>query len=266
MEQHIFSPEEKHAFATKPGVLNEYRKGIERGVNGQFGIFMKNTNSQKEVRENMILQMQKKLHNKNLERVLIPQWPVGCRRITPGVNYLESLTAENVEVVYGNIDAVTERGCVCDDGKEYAVDVLICATGFDTSFKPRFPLVGPKGNNLQDDWKDEPRSYFGIGAANIPNYLMFLGPNSPIGNGPVLSAVGKFASWLRRQKKKKGGPWLMTYPCRGPSRLHDAFDRQIPNAKHYKVRSPRRRYRRVHRFQGPIHGCDSLVGALPLMV
>lgn len=195
MEATTFTPEEKHIFATKPGVLNEYRKGIERGVNGQFGFFFKHTNSQKEVRENMTQQMKLKLGNADLERVLIPEWPVGCRRITPGVNYLESLTADNAEVVYGNINAVTERGPICDDGKEYPVEVLICATGFDTSFRPRFPVVGPEGNNLQDAWQKEPHSYFGIGAANIPNYLMFLGPNSPIGNGPVLSAIGKlFAS------------------------------------------------------------------------
>ena len=78
------------------------------------------------------------------------------------------------------------------------MDVLICATGFDTTFRPRFPVIGPKRNNLQDDWKDEPKSYFGIAAPNIPNYMMFLGPNSPVGNGPVLSAVGKLTQPRRK--------------------------------------------------------------------
>lgn len=190
LEQHVFTPEEKEAFATRPGLLTEYRKGIERGMNGTFSVFLRHTQGQKETREYMTKQMQDKLRDANLERVLIPQWPVGCRRITPGVGYLEALTADNVRVVYGNIDAISENGCICDDGLEYSVDVLICATGFDTSFRPRFPIIGPEGNNLQDDWKDEAQSYFGIAAAGIPNYLMFLGPNSPVGNGPVLSAIG----------------------------------------------------------------------------
>lgn len=191
LEQHVFTPEEKEAFANRPGMLTEYRKGIESGMNGQFGVFLRETQNQIQTREYMVKQMQEKLRDAQLERVLIPQWSVGCRRITPGVGYLESLTADNVKVVYGNIDKVTEKGCVCDDGNEYPVDVLICATGFDTSFRPRFPIVGPEGNNLQDDWNEEAQSYFGIAAARIPNYLMFLGPNSPIGNGPVLSAIGK---------------------------------------------------------------------------
>lgn len=191
LEQHIFSAEEKQAFERDSETLTEYRRGIERGMNGQFAIFLRGTQGQRETREYMTQQMKEKLHNVDLEKVLIPEWSVGCRRITPGVGYLESLGDDKVNVVYGNIDQVTEQGCVCDDGKEYAVDVLICATGFDTSFRPRFPVIGPNGNNLQDQWKDEPHSYFGIAAAGIPNYLTFLGPNSPIGNGPVLSAIGK---------------------------------------------------------------------------
>jgi len=40
----------------------------------------------------------------------------------------------------------------------------ICATGFDSSFKPRWKIIGPKGNNLQDDWAEKPESYLGIAA------------------------------------------------------------------------------------------------------
>jgi cation diffusion facilitator CzcD-associated flavoprotein CzcO len=191
MEQHVFSTEERLDFATKPGVLNDYRKNVERGLNGQFGIFLKDTMVNNETEEYMRGQMKEKLQNEYLEKRLIPDWKVGCRRLTPGVGYLEALGKDNVQTVYGEITKITERGCVCDDGKEYPVDVLICATGFNTSFKPRFPLIGPDGRNLQDVWAGEAKSYFGVAAAGFPNYMIFLGPNCPIGNGPVLSAIGK---------------------------------------------------------------------------
>ncbi|KAL6230334.1 hypothetical protein BDW75DRAFT_248777 [Aspergillus navahoensis] len=198
LEQHIFSEEEKQAFRSDIERLTEYRRGIERGMNGQFAIFLRNTEGQRSTREYMTEQMKEKLNNIDLEKVLIPNWSVGCRRITPGVGYLESLGDEKVKVVYGNITEATENGCICDDGNEYPVDVLICATGFDTSFRPRFPILGPSGNNLQDDWKDEPKSYFGIAAAGIPNYLTFLGPNSPVGNGPVLVAIEAQADYMMK--------------------------------------------------------------------
>ncbi|KAL4951856.1 hypothetical protein BDW69DRAFT_201141 [Aspergillus filifer] len=198
LEGHIFSEEEKQMFAANPQHLNEYRREIERGMNGQWAIFLRSTEGQRSTREYMIQQMKEKLHNADLEKALIPEWSVGCRRITPGVGYLESLGADNVQVVYGNINEISEKGCICDDGNEYAVDVLICATGFDTSFRPRFPIIGPSGNNLQDNWKDEPQSYLGIAAAGIPNYLTFLGPNSPVGNGPVLSAIEAQADYMMK--------------------------------------------------------------------
>jgi len=190
LEQHVFSAQELADFATKPGVLTTYRKEVESGLNGQFGIFLKDTKTNSDTHKYMLSQMKEKLQSKFLEERLIPNWHVGCRRLTPGVGYLESLGKENVSVVYGEISRITERGCVCDDGKEYPVDVLICATGFDTTFKPRFPVVGPDGKNLQDEWKSNPQSYLGLAAAGFPNYLIFLGPNCPIGNGPVLSAIG----------------------------------------------------------------------------
>jgi len=191
LEQHVFSDQERFEFATKPGVLLEYRRNVERSLNGLFGIFLKGTTTNNETEAYMKSQMQEKLHNPYLEEHLIPSWHVGCRRLTPGVGYLEALGKENVEVVYGDITRITERGCVCDNGNEYPVDILICATGFDTSFKPRFPIVAPNGKNLQDVWEEEAQSYLGVAAAEFPNYLIFLGPNCPIGNGPVLSAIGK---------------------------------------------------------------------------
>jgi cation diffusion facilitator CzcD-associated flavoprotein CzcO len=194
LEQHVFSDAERLDFATKPGKLLEYRKGVERGLNGQFGIFLKDTQTNNETEAYFREQMKEKLHNDYLEERLVPNWHVGCRRLTPGVGYLESLGKENVEVVYGEISSISEKGCVCDNGKEYPLDVLICATGFNTSFKPRFPVINPQGKNLQDVWKDEAQSYLGVAAPDFPNYLIFLGPNCPIGNGPVLSAIGMFHS------------------------------------------------------------------------
>jgi hypothetical protein len=196
LEQHVFSDAEKTEFATNPGALTSYRKNIERGLNGQFGIFLKNSNINSETEAYFRQQMTGKLKNDYLEERLIPDWHVGCRRLTPGVGYLEALGKPNVQTVYGEINSITERGCLCDDGKEYPIDVLICATGFNTSFKPRFPILNASGANLQDSWAKEPRSYFGVAAAEFPNYLIFLGPNCPIGNGPVLSAIEAQADYM----------------------------------------------------------------------
>ncbi|KAI3319407.1 FAD/NAD(P)-binding domain-containing protein [Xylariaceae sp. AK1471] len=196
LEQHVFSEEEKSNFMNKPGALLEYRKIVEDGLSGAFGLLLKNNKINEETRTYILDQMREKLGDADLESRLIPDFSVGCRRFTPGINYLESLTKSNVEVVFGEINSITELGCLCDNGKEYPVDVLICATGFDTSFRPRFPIVSHTGENLQDKWATDPESYFGVAAAGFPNYLVLLGPNCPIGNGPVLASIEAQVDWM----------------------------------------------------------------------
>ena len=193
-EQRYYSEEERREFETNPATLLKYRKRQESDLNTFFPLFASESDFQKAYFKDMTERMKARLQNETLEQLVIPKWGVGCRRLTPGVNYLETLVSEKVSVVYGNIQQITERGCVCDD-TEYPVDVLICATGFDTSFRPRFPIIGLGGKNLADVWADEPKSYLGLAAHGFPNYFMFIGPNSPIGNGPVLSGIGKSPSF-----------------------------------------------------------------------
>lgn len=197
LEQHVYSDEEKKDFVEKPGALLQYRRAQEININSFWPLFLANSEVQSMTYATMSEQMRQKLQNEVLEHKLIPRWAVGCRRLTPGINYLETLGADNVDVVYGEIERITENGCVGEGGKEYPVDVLICATGFDTSFKPRFTLIGENGANLADEWALEPKSYLSLAAAGFPNYFMFIGPNSPIGNGPVLITMGEYCSLHR---------------------------------------------------------------------
>jgi cation diffusion facilitator CzcD-associated flavoprotein CzcO len=191
LEQRHYSEEERREFETDPDAFLKYRKRQETALNSVFSLFISDSDLQTQTFKAMVGAMKAKLQNETLEQLLIPKWAVGCRRLTPGLNYLETLVSEKVTVVYGEVQQITERGCVCDDGKEYPVDVLICATGFDTSYCPRFPIIGAGGKNLADVWAEEPKSYLGLAASGFPNYFMFMGPNSPIGNGPVLAGIGE---------------------------------------------------------------------------
>jgi len=108
-------------------------------------------------------------NDSGLCKALIPTFPVGCRRLTPGPGYLESLTQKNVRVVTENIVKVVPTGLEISTGEVIEVDSLICATGFDLSFRPRFPVIGKKGN-LQDLWTENlPRAYMSCAVPDFPN-------------------------------------------------------------------------------------------------
>lgn len=155
-EFQAYSDEDKQRFAVEKEAHLSMRKEAEASANSMFGIFHSRSKHQTDLRQYMEERMRLKLQNPALEAVLLPEWSVGCRRLTPGTNYLESLGDENVQTVFGEITQITPTGVICGDGKgEYPVDILICATGFDTTFKPRFPISGVNGANLQDMWKSK---------------------------------------------------------------------------------------------------------------
>ncbi|KAK7705398.1 hypothetical protein SLS63_014143 [Diaporthe eres] len=140
---------------------------------------------------------------KRAAEMLLPTFPVGCRRQTPGPGFLEALLQDNVEMVWDSIQAVTPKGIRFKTGEEAEYDVIVCATGFDTTFKPAFPIVGRNGVNLAEKWTiDRPKAYFGICVPDMPNYFTFIGPNSPISNGSLvlgIQAVGVYVyKWLTK--------------------------------------------------------------------
>ena len=188
-EQRTYSESELEEFKNKPGVLLRLRKDNENRINGLLDFIFEGSALQAGMRSVLFSQMREKLNKPELEEQLIPPWAVGCRRLTPGPNYLESLRAPNVEVAFGECEVITEKGVVVNS-REYVLDILICATGFDNSYRPQFPVIGLEEINLQDQWVSEAKGYMGIAASGFPNYLMFTGPNSPVGNGTVIPAIG----------------------------------------------------------------------------
>lgn len=61
------------------------------------------------------------------------------------------------------ITEITPSGVKVSNGKEYPVDLIVCATGFDASMKPHFDIIGENGLKLGDGWdpKSGPPCYLG---------------------------------------------------------------------------------------------------------
>jgi cation diffusion facilitator CzcD-associated flavoprotein CzcO len=86
-----------------------------------------------------------------LIKQFVPQWTVGCHRRTPGDGYLEALQEKNAKCDWDPILRITERGIETSKGVE-EFDLIVCATGFDVSFKPHWHTVGRNEKLLERDW------------------------------------------------------------------------------------------------------------------
>lgn len=134
-----------------------------------------------------------------------PSFGVGCRRITPGAGYLEALCENNVKLFTGDIEAISDAGLTVS-GHHVDADVLVCATGFNTSAVPPFSVVGRKGVTLAESFSPFPQSYLSLAVAGFPNYFMMLGPNSGIAAGslnPVIEAQGDYIIKCIRKLQKE---------------------------------------------------------------
>jgi cation diffusion facilitator CzcD-associated flavoprotein CzcO len=102
---------------------------------------------------------------------LVPDFAMGCRRLGPAEGFLEAMASNKVELGEGAISHFTPKGLMTDNGTEYEADVIICATGFDVSFRPYFPVIGRGGKQLADHWSEDPEAYFALAAAGFPNFM-----------------------------------------------------------------------------------------------
>ncbi|KAH7350133.1 hypothetical protein B0T11DRAFT_290621 [Plectosphaerella cucumerina] len=186
-----YTEEERRRFRENPEYHAEYRREVEHGMNARFPSFFRLSGAQKIGFRNVTESMRARLGNDPvLCEKLIPRFPLGCRRVTPGHGYLEALTQSNVTVETSPIARVMEHGIETVEGTVHEVDAIITATGYVTDFVPRFPIIGLGRVNLQDIWKEQgARAYMSVSAPSMPNYFMTTGPNSPISNGSLIPAI-----------------------------------------------------------------------------
>ncbi|KAK2603294.1 hypothetical protein N8I77_009760 [Diaporthe amygdali] len=202
-EDERFTSGQIERFKSDPELYKLFVKAIEEQVNSNFSIVLKDSETHKEATQAVTNYMRSALNkDEKLMNVLIPSFPLSCRRMTPGIDYLESLTKPNARVVTESIARVVPDGLVLDSGEHIVVNAVVCATGFDVSFRPRFPIVG-RGGNLQDVWaRNLPKAYMSCAVPDMPNYFVFLGPNAPIGHGSVFTIAELLAKYIAGIIKK----------------------------------------------------------------
>ncbi|WP_448855973.1 flavin-containing monooxygenase [Corynebacterium camporealensis] len=110
---------------------------------------------------------------------LLKAWyPFWCKR--PGYHdeYLPTFNRDNVHLVDTDgkgVERITEKGIVAN-GKEYAVDVIIYATGFqynrDLSRVPGVKIIGRDGLALDDFWEEGLQTLHGFQVNGYPNLFL----------------------------------------------------------------------------------------------
>ncbi|KAL4804108.1 hypothetical protein BDV18DRAFT_153496 [Aspergillus unguis] len=161
--------------------------------------------------------IRQRVHDPVTAEKLIPKCHgFGTKRVPLESGYFEAYNRPNVALVdvkEDPIERITETGVRTTSGKDYDVDILIYATGFDavTGAFSAIDFQGVDGVKLSERWASGPRTFLGLFVESFPNMLMVMGPHQMFGNFPrsIEYAVG----WVSEFIEFAAGKGLVYAEC-----------------------------------------------------
>ncbi len=139
--------------------------------------------------------------NPEIASKLMPDHYVGCKRLCADTGYYQTFNQDNVSLVDVKdepIQCLVSDGLVLSNGKDFKLDALVFATGFDamTGALDKIKIVGRNGVSLKEKWKEGPKTYLGLGMSGFPNLFHIAGPGSPSVLTNMLVSIQQHVEWI----------------------------------------------------------------------
>jgi cation diffusion facilitator CzcD-associated flavoprotein CzcO len=207
-----YREDEKRRFAAHPWWARLYRWWIWALHESQFPVFRGNQFMARRYEALARKDMEAQIRDPELRRALVPDYPIGGKRILISDDYYAALARENVEVVTAPIEQVTEDAVVTRDGVSRRADAVVLATGFEsTAFLAPMKIEGLAGKSLASEWKDGARAYLGVSVAGFPNLFLMYGPNTNLGHNSIIFMIECQTRYILdclHQMRERGLAWI----------------------------------------------------------
>tara|TARA_Y100000114_G_scaffold154434_1_gene176456 strand:+ start:1800 stop:3719 length:1920 start_codon:yes stop_codon:yes gene_type:complete len=119
-----------------------------------------------------------------IERVL-PEYPPFAKRMLLDNGWFRTIKKPHVDLIPEHLAKVEGNTLSTSSGETVEADVIILATGFQTTnVLGSYDIVGREGQLLRDHWgEDNASAYLGTLVPGFPNFFILLGPNVGSGHG-----------------------------------------------------------------------------------
>jgi cation diffusion facilitator CzcD-associated flavoprotein CzcO len=146
-------------------------------------------------------QIRQIVRDPDVAETLCPKdFPICTKRLCVATDYYETYNREDVHLVDLRATPLVE---VTPDGvrtteREYRLDALVLATGFDaqTGALTSMDIRGRGGLSLKEKWSAGPRTYLGVAVAGFPNAFIITGPQSPSVFTNMMTAIEQHVEWV----------------------------------------------------------------------
>jgi cyclohexanone monooxygenase len=169
---------------------------------GNFGDLMMNEEVNEHACEFVRRKIKVRVHDPKVAEKLLPDHPLGVKRVPLENGYYEVYNRSNVVLVdlrETPIERITRAGIRTTD-KEHPLDVIVFATGFDagTGTLTRIDIRGEGGTTLAEKWREGPKTFLGLLVSGFPNLFIVNGPH----NAALLCNAGRCieqnVDWIAR--------------------------------------------------------------------
>ena len=169
---------------------------------GAFGDLLTNPDANRLITDYWKGKIRDVVKDEGVAKLLTPKGDVfGCKRLCAGTNYYETFNRANVTLVDVSGDNAivrfTPTGLVAG-GREYMLDAIVCATGFDamTGSITRIRITGRGGVTIQDKWREGPGTYLGLAVPGFPNMFNMVGPGGPSVLATMVTCGEQHGDWI----------------------------------------------------------------------
>ena len=128
-------------------------------------------------RQRSLLHLRRQVADPVLRAQLVPDYPVGARRVLFNDDYYPALGRPNVRLVTEPIERIEAGGVRTRDGELHGADVIVYATGFKaTEFLAPIRVTGPGGRTLDGGMAPRRTRVPGHYCERLPEFLHALRP------------------------------------------------------------------------------------------
>lgn len=178
-----FSALQKWVFAHVPLVNRLYRFYLWKGTDALHGLYTSESARSERDREKataLALEYMTKTAPRKYHDILIPKFPLGCKRRIFDPGYLECLHNPNVHLTSEPVLSLSENG-IQTDKRTIEVDAIVLSTGFKIQeFLSPITVRGVTGQTLNQHWQDTrgAQAYRATFVTGFPNFGIIFGPNA----------------------------------------------------------------------------------------
>jgi cation diffusion facilitator CzcD-associated flavoprotein CzcO len=210
-----YSREEMERFAADPGTVTALRDELFAEAERGIGARQQRHPDIDLLRQRALDHLAAAVGDVGLRRLLTPDYEIGCKRILFSDDYYCALQLGHVRLEPTPLARIADssgnggsgsRTAIAASGRSYELDVLVLATGFNST-RPSIAghIRGRRGRLLADEWSNGMTAHASTSVHGFPNMYVLDGPNAALGHnsaiymietqvGYVLSALDHLAS------------------------------------------------------------------------